>query len=457
MPPLPPPAPSRSRSRSRDRFQARVAGVIAAHRRNLRCRRAGQKGQAARRTRAIHKHLLGILIEYLGQLLTGFTRRPPPSEVLVRRRQAEVRLSYLENGNFPANKFEVLPGLREFVQHNPDWREQLGLVSEDLSDIESRSTNDTISVHSSEPEQEAENVNPFGDPVLRAAWERLQAKGPEYIEQLRREVQGQSIPDLPERFRRGPRLEASSSTAAASSSTVPAPKARPSSEEGVVLVRHSTVRITRSNPLLRASQPSPQPVPIRVQYRDPSPREIRWLQLQVIDGQSSLTNSQAVISWDHHLVLDTFRVSSRNVVKASAGEYPRAVKDVLAIVHGLPSNIAQIVCSYCHRDDTVQNVIQCASNQTEFAKIFITRKPTGEQGKLAVLRTHFSLSTVLIHVDDSPEVLGEIQGFINEQGNTCNWRVVGISIRNKRQIPGVHYCINVREALQYIRQKTGLA
>jgi hypothetical protein len=194
-----------------------------------------------------------------------------------------------------------------------------------------------------------------------------------------------------------------------------------------------------------------------VQYRDPSQREINWLQLQVIDGQSSLTNSQAVISWDHHLVLDTFRVSYRNAVKASAGEYPRAVKDVLAIVHGLPSNIAQIVCSYCRRDDTVQNVIQCASNQTEFAKIFITRKPTGEQGKLAVLRSHFSLSTVLIHVDDSPEVLGEIQGFINEQGNTCNWRVVGISIRNKRQIPGVHYCINVREALQYIRQKTGLA
>ena len=34
---------------------------------------------------------------------------------------------------------------------------------------------------------------------------------------------------------------------------------------------------------------------------------------------------------------------------------------------------------------------------------------------------------------------------------------VGISIRNKRKIPGVLYCINVREALQFIRQKTGLA
>ena len=95
----------------------------------------------------------------------------------------------------------------------------------------SRATNDTISVHSSEPEKEAEDVNPFGDPVLRAARERLQAKGPEYIEQLRREVIGQPVPDLPERLRRGPRLEASSPSAAASSSTVP--KAQPTSGSGV--------------------------------------------------------------------------------------------------------------------------------------------------------------------------------------------------------------------------------
>ena len=185
---MPPPAPSRGRSRSRDRFQTRVAGVIAAHRRNLRCRRAGQKGQAARRTRATYKHLLGILIEYLGQLLTGFTRRPPPSEVIVRKRQTEIRLRYLEDGNFPANKFEVLPGLREFVRDNHDWREQFGLISK------------------------------------------------EYIEQLRREVQGQLILNLPERFRRGPRLEPLSSSAAVLSSTVPAP-----SEEGGKIVGYSLI------------------------------------------------------------------------------------------------------------------------------------------------------------------------------------------------------------------------
>ena len=156
-------------------------------------------------------------------------------------------------------------------------------------------------------------------------------------------------------------------------------------------------------------------------------------------------------------MLDTFRVSARNVTKALDGVYPKAVRDVLAIVHNLPSNIAQIVCSYCHRDDTVRNVIECASTQSEFAKIFITRKPVGEQGKLAVLRSCFSLSTVSIHVDDSPDVLREFQQFIVEKCSACSWRVVGSSIKHKDKVQGVPYCISVREALQYIRQKTGLA
>ena len=143
----------------------------------------------------------------------------------------------------------------------------------------SRATNDTISVHSSEPEKEAEDVNP----VLRAAWECLQAKGLEYIEQLRREVIGQSVPDLPERLRRGPRIEASSSSAAASSSTVP--KARPASGSGVRNVGLFSFRISTSNPMLRSPRPPAQPVSNKVQYRTPSRREINYFQLQSIEGK----------------------------------------------------------------------------------------------------------------------------------------------------------------------------
>ena len=65
---------------------------------------------------------------------------------------------------------------------------------------------------------------------------------------------------------------------------------------------------------------------------------------------------------------------------------------------------------------------------------------------------------MLIHVDDSPDVLGEFQQFIVEKGSACQWRVVGIAIKHcKDKVQGVPYCLNVREALQYIRQKTGLA
>ena len=122
--PQPPLAPSRGRSRSRsaERFQTRVAAVIAAHRINLAQRRGGHKGQAQRRTRAIHKHFLQILNEYVDRLHSAPTvDRGTCSKASGQRKVQR---------NFPASKFEVLLGLREFVRDNHDWREQLGLVSE---------------------------------------------------------------------------------------------------------------------------------------------------------------------------------------------------------------------------------------------------------------------------------------------------------------------------------------
>lgn len=91
-----------------------------ANRRNLTQRRGGAAAQ--RRTRAIHKHLLVILINYLGDLLTG-TQELSDSyrrERRVRRLQAEERLEYLEQGNFPENKWEVLLGLRRVLHARSD-------------------------------------------------------------------------------------------------------------------------------------------------------------------------------------------------------------------------------------------------------------------------------------------------------------------------------------------------
>ena len=72
-PPEPPYPPSRVRSRSRSRdlesLHTRLQGVLAAHRRNTNTRRAGRRGQAGRRTRAIHRHILDCLVELLKSLL----------------------------------------------------------------------------------------------------------------------------------------------------------------------------------------------------------------------------------------------------------------------------------------------------------------------------------------------------------------------------------------------------
>ena len=79
-----------------------------------------------------------------------------------------------------------------------------------------------------------------------------------------------------------------------------------------------------------------------------------------LKGKQRLQVPGAVISWDRHQVLDTFRISAKRVVKASNGVYPKETQDVLQTVHQLPNcKIAQIVLSYCHIDYTVQNV--CAT------------------------------------------------------------------------------------------------
>ena len=85
-----------------------------------------------------------------------------------------------------------------------------------------------------------------------------QGEGPEYFEELRREVilggKGQSVPDLPERLKRGPRVFPSSSGSAASSSGVGSgdiPSSVSSVSTAVAGSSRAAIRITGSNPLLK--------------------------------------------------------------------------------------------------------------------------------------------------------------------------------------------------------------
>jgi hypothetical protein len=369
--------------------------------------------------------------------------------------------------NFPEDKFTVLPDLREYLEQHHTW---------ETVSVDSNSVNDPLELPPNISESESEEGTPYqrSDPILQRAVDRLVKSGQVVRTKKGIELSASSqealarkdlsVPQLPERLRGGSRVAPSSQTAASSSTDPapvllrlapksvpksapkflkPTPKSLPStsSDSQTVVVVEEDTQLLLDHPTLVASE---------VTFRNLSTEDLDRLQLQAYEGQCSVARARAAISWDHHQVLDTFRHSNRRVSRDSGGIYPRETQDVLGTVRQLPNiKIAQVVLSYCHLEDTVRKVLRCASNQSELAGTFISRKPTGPLGKLAVLQELFSLDSSVYHVDDSPEVLGEIDQFIKAHPQ-CAWKVVGISVPGKRTASGVSYYRNVAEALSAI-------
>lgn len=379
-----------------------------------------------------------------------------------RVQQINDRLDHLEY-NFPEDKHTVLPNLRDYYVDPADIP----------AEIESESEVETLRVDSSEEEgAEEPDPNPFLNPLLRAAWERLQ-RDPERLRQGREEIRQESLPpsilNLPAHRRTGSLWLGGSSSTGARSSSDPVVGAS-SASVAVVSERapkaKAKVQITRDNPLLRRSSASASTDPLPagfssgdiqttrfVHFKNITPSEADRLELQVGTPRQGVANSRAVISWDHHQVLDTFRSSNRRVERDSEGVYPEPTREVLRTVFELEAltqfKVAQIVLSYCHKQETVNSVLRCTSNQPELSGVFVSRRPTGEKGKLAILRRLFSLNSLVYHVDDSPEVLEEIQTFV-QSNPQCGWQPIGISVPRKRQIQGVVYYRNIKEAFAAI-------
>ena len=398
---------------------------------------------------------------------------PGRRQLEVRRDQAQNRLDWLNSpaNNFPEDKFTVFPDLREYLEQHHTW---------ETVSVHSNSVNDPLELPPNISESESEEGTPYqrSDPILQRAVDRLVKSGQVVRTKKGIELSASSqealarkdlsVPQLPERLRGGSRVAPSSPTAA-SSSTDPAPvflrltpksvpksapkflkptpkslpstSARTSSDSQTVVVVEEDTQSLLDHPT---------PVASEVTFRNLSTEDLDRLQLQAYEGQCSVARARAAISWDHHQVLDTFRHSNRRVSRDSGGIYPRETQDVLGTVRQLPNiKIAQVVLSYCHLEDAVRKVLRSASNQSELAGTFISRKPTGPLGKLAVLQELVSLDSLVYHVDDSPEVLGEIDQFIKAHPQ-CAWKVVGISVPGKRTASGVSYYRNVAEALSAI-------
>ena len=162
-----PPAPPEPRERSRSPLSRRLQGVLEAHLRNRRTHRGGI--QAKKRTRAIHRHLLEILLEYIVRLLTLLDPGAAGRRQFVQREhQVRERLQFLEWG-WPDSKQIVLPRLEEYLRENQEEEVSIDSVSEVETIV--------FSEPPSEGEPQEDTENPFGDPFLRQVFERARDQG----------------------------------------------------------------------------------------------------------------------------------------------------------------------------------------------------------------------------------------------------------------------------------------
>ena len=414
----PPPPPPRQRSRSP--VERRQRAVLEAHRRNRASNRGGRA--ARRRTRAIHRQLLEILLERVLRIIRqlAFAVASERRQWDLRYRQVQERLNYLSREDtFPESKHIVLPNLRSWVAEQPDIREEADRLS-----IESESVQETVSlpVSRSESETEAEAQTP--PPLLV----RLTASRASTLA-------GVSV------TRNNPLLRQqlaspTASLAAPSTASPTPPKANPPTQRppqvDLTVHRPPQVDLTVQRPPLLAL----------------TPERVGQLEARHHLGRRPIpANTKLILSWDFHQVLDCFRYSNTRKVHCQQGWLPQEVRSAVADLQS--DQICQVVVSYCHNPDTVQNVLRHTLPQAEFSGVYITRKPDGPKGKLQLLLSLQGPGVYLAHVDDSPEVLSEIQNHI-ESHPYCGLDIVGLVVPRKRQIAGVKYCRNVREIVDNI-------
>ena len=395
-------------------MDSRQEGLLDAHQRNIGTRRGGR--QARGRTRGIHRGILQVLKERILRVIASQLPGPRVNILNLRVSQIDQRLAFLKH-NWAEDKRSVIPGLRAWV-----LQENLDPVIE----VESEEEVETV-VYSSGEE----------GPTERAETDQLPSFSATTSEQRQG---GSSSSSSDSRVLR-------SEPAPASSTSVPklgqAPKSKAS---GVV--------ITRSNPLLRSGprQPTHQSAE-SAQWWNRIFAEV-WHQGQRVPAPVRLTNIP-VISIDYHQVLDRVNLSSRRWLRNDfdGSLHPQVVQ----VLNEVAERFTIIVCSYCHREDTRRNVRTACNPVRGVHYVSISDKPTGERGKLTVLKglvASTSLGFVsgvrrVYHIDDSDEVLTELkQSRLIEP--------IGISLSHKpRQkiVDQVQYYPNVFQALEFIADR----
>ena len=167
---------------------------------------------------------------------------------------------------------------------------------------------------------------------------------------------------------------------------------------------------------------------------------------QLIQAVQPRIDQVPFISIDYHQVLDRCNLSRRQSLRLTLrGQLHQRVLDGLTAA---AQGATLLALSYCHAEDTRQNVRRALVALPQFEYVVISDDRIRHRGKLRVLERLISDRCLnmgrVYHIDDSWEVLTEVRD---------SQRIVPVGIRThnrQRRIDGVQYCDNILEALDYV-------
>ena len=393
------------------------------------------------------------LLTYFIRVLTAQTEHPdydpydPHSLYLERRKlQAEEQLKRVEDYQLPRRDQPLLARLEPV----PDSQgENSGYYSEDSFVAE------TVAI--SDEESETEIQCPFSEPRFIEIFHRLVREGKIKKGKVVQEPYVPVVPDLPDRLRGPSRV---SSSGASSSVLQSKPKATSSVPPTIVLqpkpktapgvsssVRRTSAAQATTTGGVGVPEPLNPPTGVRVNHQ-----QVRNLGFRISNLQTFKYSEQLIFSVDWHQVLDTVRFPKETLRTDTYRILPE-VQDSLQQLRDQFPGCLIVINSYCCSEYYRKGV--ASINHPLVAHTITTEDRVTEKGKFSALTQIADKSCILVHFDDSADVVKEWRdltaGFNNQLG------IFGIKVprhwKTQRAVTGVSWYQNILDAIQDVCTK----
>ena len=392
------------------------------------------------------------LLTYFIRVLTAQTEHPdydpydPHSLYLERRKlQAEEQLKRVDNYQLPRKDQPLLARL-EPVPNTQD--ENTGYYSEDSFVAETVDISD---------EEQEEIECPFGEPRFIEIFHRLVREGKIKKGKVVEPPHVPVVPELPDRLR-GPSRVAPSG--ASSSILQSKPKASPSVPPTPVLQSKPKTATSVSSSGHRASaasstttggvgvpEPLNPPTGVRVNQQ-----KIRDLGFRISNLPTFKYSERLIFSVDWHQVLDTVRFRKETLRTDTYRILPEVQDSFHQLQDQFPGCLI-VINSYCCSEFYRKGV--ASVNHPSVSHTITTEDRVNEKGKFSALTEIADDSCVLVHFDDSVDVVTEWRDLTARHNEQLG--IFGIKVprhwKTQRAVTGVDWYQNIVDAIQDVCTK----